>query len=125
VPAKFEEKYSSIQAKRGEGSVLKCNATGDRPITIKWTKEGVKIDKLGEHHYEISEIPTPRGVLSELSIRSVQKSDGAIYKCDAENEHGKDDRTIKLLVVGELVCISHCDSGCLALTCLQRSLVHR
>ena len=60
--------------------VLKCNATGDKPIALKWTKDGVKIDKLGEHHYDISEIPTTRGIISELSIRSVQKSDGAIYK---------------------------------------------
>lgn len=100
APVKFEEKYHSIQVKRGEGTVLKCNATGDRPILFKWTKDGVKLDKLGEHHYDISEIPTHRGMLSELSIRSVQKTDGAIYKCDAENEHGKDDRTIKLVVVG-------------------------
>ncbi|KAJ6222590.1 hypothetical protein RDWZM_001135, partial [Blomia tropicalis] len=101
APVKFEEKYHSIQVKRGEGTVLKCNATGDRPILFKWTKDGVKLDKLGEHHYDISEIPTHRGMLSELSIRSVQKTDGAIYKCDAENEHGKDDRTIKLVVVEE------------------------
>lgn len=90
-----------MQAKRGESIKLKCNATGDRPIAIKWTKDGVKLDKFGEHHYDIDEMPTGRGILSQLSIKTVQKNDGAIYKCDAENEHGKDDRTIKLLVVGK------------------------
>lgn len=101
VPVKFSEKYSSLQAKRGEQIKLKCNVTGDRPIAFKWTKDGVKIEMFGEHHYDIIEIPTERGVLSELTIRNVQTTDGAIYKCDAENEHGKDDRTIKLLVVGK------------------------
>ncbi|XP_075676407.1 cell adhesion molecule Dscam1-like isoform X2 [Dermatophagoides pteronyssinus] len=102
VPARFDEKYSSIQAKKGDIIVLKCNATGDRPITIRWTKDGMKLDRLSHHHhYEMNDFPTSYGVISELSIRSVQKTDGAIYKCDAENEHGRDDRTIKLLVVEE------------------------
>lgn len=101
VPAKFEEKYSSKQAKKGEPVMLKCNATGDKPITIKWTKDGVKLDRLNQHHYEINDFPTARGLVSELAIKPVQKTDGAIYKCDAENEHGRDDRTIKLLVVGQ------------------------
>lgn len=101
VPVKFNEKYSSLQAKRGEQIKLKCNATGDRPITFKWTKDGVKIDKFGEHHYEIIEIPTERGAVSELTIRNVQTTDGTIYKCDADNEHDKDQMTIKLLVVGK------------------------
>lgn len=101
VPVKFYEKYQSIQAKRGEPIKLKCNATGDQPIAIQWTKAGVKIEKNDGHNYEIDDIPTSRGILSELTIKSIQKSDGAIYKCDAENEHGKDDRTIKLTVVGK------------------------
>ncbi|OTF83949.1 cell adhesion molecule-like protein, partial [Euroglyphus maynei] len=101
VPARFDEKYSSIQAKKGDIIVLKCNATGDRPITIRWTKDGMKLDRISHHHYEMTEFPTSQGVISELSIRSVQKSDNSIYKCDAENEHGRDDRTIKLLVVEE------------------------
>ncbi|XP_075586172.1 cell adhesion molecule Dscam1-like isoform X1 [Dermatophagoides farinae] len=100
VPARFDEKYSSLQAKKGDIIVMKCNATGDRPITIRWTKDGIKLDRLS-HHYEMTDFSTSQGVISELSIRPVQKSDGAIYKCDAENEHGRDDRTIKLSVVEE------------------------
>ncbi len=37
---------------------------------------------------------------SELLLRTTQRTDGTIYKCDAENEHGRDERTIKLVVVG-------------------------
>lgn len=102
VPVKFEEKYTSLQVKRGELLTIRCNATGDTPISIKWsTKDGAKIDNLNDHRVEISEIPTSNGVLSELSIRSVSKTDGIIYKCDAENLHGRDERTIKVSVVEE------------------------
>lgn len=102
VPAKFEEKYTSLQVKRGESLTLRCNATGDTPISIKWTtKDGAKIDNLNDHRVEISEIPLNNGLLSELSIRSVAKTDGIIYKCDAENLHGRDDRTMKVSVVEE------------------------
>lgn len=83
--------------------MLRCNATGDRPLTVRWsTKDGQRaIDHTTEHRYEIEEIPTARGLLSELSIRSVTKADASIFKCDAENAHGRDDRTVKLAVVEE------------------------
>lgn len=109
--------------------MLKCNATGDRPITVKWTnKDGVKIDNLSEHRYEISEIPTHNGVVSELSIRSVQKSDASIFKCDAENLHGKDDRTIKLAVVGMFFYLAYLCfffNSFFIFLILQKSLEHR
>jgi hypothetical protein len=50
--------------------------------------------------YEIFETTTENGVNSELLLRTTQRTDGTIYKCDAENEHGRDERTIKLVVVG-------------------------
>lgn len=81
---------------------MRCNATGDRPLSVRWSnKDGAKIDHTTEHRYEIEEIPTPKGLLSELSIRSVTKADASIFKCDAENAHGRDDRTVKLAVVEE------------------------
>ena len=40
------------------------------------------------------------GLVSELLLRTTQRTDGAIYKCEAENTHGKDERTIKLVVLG-------------------------
>ncbi len=109
--------------KRGESARLKCNASGDQPLTVKWTKDNIKLDKLGGHKwvsisyiqtifnkisdfkifflsYEIFETTTDTGIISELLLRTTQRTDGTIYKCDAENEHGRDERTIKLVVVG-------------------------
>ena len=50
--------------------------------------------------YEIFETTTENGIISELLLRTTQRTDGAIYKCEAKNDHGVDERTIKLVVVG-------------------------
>lgn len=44
---------------------------------------------------------TDTGLRSELFISSTERSDGAVYTCRADNEFGRDERTSKLLVVGE------------------------
>lgn len=81
--------------KKGTKARLFCNATGDQPLTIQWTKSNVKLEKLGSS-YEIIDVSSDDGVKSELFIQSAQISDAAVYKCFAENEHGKDEKTVKL-----------------------------
>ena len=49
--------------------------------------------------YEIIQTKTDHGIKSELFMQAVGFSDASMYKCFAENEHGKDDRIIKLEVV--------------------------
>lgn len=102
VPVKFHEKFASLKVKRSESVRLECNATGDQPLTVQWTKNNVKLDKLGSN-YEIIDTNTDDGIRSELFIQTSQTmTDDAhtsIYKCFVENEHGKDERTIRLEVV--------------------------
>ncbi|XP_075680880.1 cell adhesion molecule Dscam1-like isoform X4 [Dermatophagoides pteronyssinus] len=98
VPVKFHEKFASLKVKRGESARLECNATGDQPLTVQWTKNNVKLDKLGSN-YEIIDTNTDDGIRSELFIQTSQTNDAAVYKCFVENEHGKDERTIRLEVV--------------------------
>ena len=50
--------------------------------------------------YEIVEKTTENGISSELLLRTTQRTDGAVYKCEAKNDHGVDERTTKLVVVG-------------------------
>ncbi len=47
VPAKFDEKYSVVEVKKGESSRLRCNVSGDQPIKLEWTKDGHQMDKIG------------------------------------------------------------------------------
>ncbi|XP_070395113.1 cell adhesion molecule Dscam1-like isoform X4 [Dermacentor albipictus] len=99
VPAKFTEKHSVVTARRGENARLVCDAQGDQPLTVAWSKGVQKIDRGGNSRLEIFETMTDSGLRSELFISSTERSDGAVYTCRAENEFGHDERTSKLLVV--------------------------
>ncbi|KAL1425981.1 hypothetical protein MTO96_018689 [Rhipicephalus appendiculatus] len=47
VPAKFTEKHSVVTARRGENARLVCDAQGDQPLTVAWSKGVQKIDRGG------------------------------------------------------------------------------
>lgn len=98
VPARFEEKAAVVTARRTEVTRMKCQATGDQPLSISWAKGSVKLDKRTSARYEVFETLTTDGLLSELVIRDTDRSDGALYTCNAENKYGKDDRKVKLIV---------------------------
>ncbi|RWS20660.1 hemicentin-1-like protein, partial [Leptotrombidium deliense] len=99
VPAKFEEKHKTMHAKRGENAKLPCDAIGDKPLTVSWTKDDKSLARRGNENFEIIDHVTDRGMVSELVIESVQRSDNAEYKCTAENEFGSDNRKIILVVI--------------------------
>ncbi|KAH8022254.1 hypothetical protein HPB51_023132 [Rhipicephalus microplus] len=98
VPARFEEKSTVVTARRTEVTRMKCQATGDQPLSIAWSKGSVKLDKRTSARYEVFETLTPDGLISELVIRDTDRSDGALYTCHAQNKYGKDDRKVKLIV---------------------------
>ncbi|GFQ72186.1 down syndrome cell adhesion molecule, partial [Trichonephila clavata] len=96
VPPQFQEAYHLQKARSGHSAVLRCDVTGDSPIKVKWTKE--YMDNT-DSRYKIQETPLPNGLLSELYISRVLRKDAGIYACSATNSYGKQDRTIKLLVL--------------------------
>lgn len=98
VPARFEEKSAVVTARRTEVTRMKCQATGDQPLSIAWSKGTVKLDKRTSARYEVFETLTPDGLVSELVIRDTDRSDGALYTCHTQNKYGKDDRKVKLIV---------------------------
>ncbi|CAN7983563.1 unnamed protein product, partial [Ixodes pacificus] len=96
VPARFEEKAAVVTARRTEVTRMKCQATGDQPLSISWAKGSTFLTHA--RRYEVFETLTTDGLLSELVIRDTDRSDGALYTCNAENKYGKDDRKVKLIV---------------------------
>ncbi|XP_076361771.1 cell adhesion molecule Dscam1-like isoform X2 [Tachypleus tridentatus] len=99
VPARFEEKFGVVTAQKGESARLQCNAQGDQPLSVTWSNSSNTLSKTsGSGRYEIFETLTPKGINSELIIRETLPQDGAIYSCLAENEHGRDERKVKLLI---------------------------
>ncbi|XP_022649464.1 Down syndrome cell adhesion molecule-like protein Dscam2 isoform X4 [Varroa destructor] len=99
VPPKFGEKHSVVSARRGENVKLTCEVQGDTPLHIKWSKGNRLIDKKPNNRYEIYETYSEQSMRSELFITTTERTDGAIYTCLAQNEHGNDDRTVKLLIL--------------------------
>ncbi|KFM56583.1 Down syndrome cell adhesion molecule-like protein 1, partial [Stegodyphus mimosarum] len=99
VPARFEEKFTVVNAKKGDSARMKCEALGDQPLSVTWHRDETTISKSGDDRYEIFETLVPKGVVSELIIRTTDRDDGALYSCIAENEFGNDERKIRLLVM--------------------------
>ncbi|KAG8187812.1 hypothetical protein JTE90_001187 [Oedothorax gibbosus] len=99
VPARFEEKFQVQNVRRGETSTLKCEAVGDKPLSITWTKDKAEIDFKKHTRLEKFDRDVEKGLSSELIIRTSDRKDGALYGCLAKNEYGSDERNVKLLVV--------------------------
>ncbi|XP_035221090.1 Down syndrome cell adhesion molecule-like protein 1 homolog isoform X6 [Stegodyphus dumicola] len=99
VPARFEEKFTLQSVRRGETATLKCEAIGDKPLSITWTKDKAEIDFKKHTRLEKFDRDVEKGLSSELIIRTSDRKDGAIYGCLAKNEYGSDERNVKLLVV--------------------------
>ncbi|GFT48536.1 down syndrome cell adhesion molecule-like protein Dscam2, partial [Trichonephila clavipes] len=99
VPARFEEKFAVVNAKKGDSARMKCEALGDQPLSVTWQRDETTISKSGDERYEIFETLVQKGVVSELIIRTTDRDDGALYSCAAENEFGNDQRKIRLLVM--------------------------
>ncbi|GIX91138.1 titin, partial [Caerostris extrusa] len=95
VPPQFHETYHLQKARSGHSAVLRCDVTGDSPIKVKWTKEFMD----NTDNTKIQETPLPNGLLSELYISRVLRKDAGIYVCSATNNYGKQEKTIKLLVL--------------------------
>ncbi|GFR20780.1 down syndrome cell adhesion molecule-like protein 1-like protein, partial [Trichonephila clavata] len=84
--------------RRGEKVVVKCQAFGDRPITITWKKDGQLLDKQAEKKYTIDETMTDEGITSEVHIQSADRRDSSLFTCLAENSFGKDEMNIQIIV---------------------------
>lgn len=99
VPARFEEKFAVQSVRRGDSATLKCDAVGDKPMTITWSKDKKVIDFTKMTRVERFDRDQERGLNSELVIRTADRNDGALYTCVSKNEYGNDERNIKLQVV--------------------------
>ncbi|XP_015912285.1 cell adhesion molecule Dscam1 [Parasteatoda tepidariorum] len=98
VPAHFKEEFLAETVRRGEKVVVKCQAFGDRPISVTWKKDGQLLDKQAEKKYTIDETMTDEGVTSEVHIVSADRRDSSLFTCVAENSFGKDEMNIQIIV---------------------------
>ncbi|XP_035706898.1 Down syndrome cell adhesion molecule-like protein Dscam2 [Folsomia candida] len=102
APAKFnaEEQAANsvISVRFGEKAILGCRIGGDLPIQIEWGNKHGKIGPHSNHRYTFRQQELEDGILSELLIASVDRSDSGAYSCRASNPFGSDHTIVTLNV---------------------------
>ncbi|XP_069678028.1 cell adhesion molecule Dscam1 isoform X19 [Periplaneta americana] len=98
APPHFEIKLRNQTSRRGEPTVLQCEARGEKPIGILWNMNDKRLDPKSDNRYTIREEILPNGVLSDLSIKRTERGDSALFTCVATNAFGSDDTSINMIV---------------------------
>lgn len=101
VPAHFSSKFRAETVRRGQEARVRCEASGDRPISVSWMKDKRTLSMKEEPRYELTESGTRDGLFSEILIRNADRRDSALFSCVAFNSFGNDDTNIQLIMQGE------------------------
>ena len=83
----------------GSQLLLHCEASGDPPLSIRWTKSDRVLDDVRFRQLSISS-PKNNQIL-ELNVSRVEVGDGGVYICLATNAFGSDATHIRLIVKGK------------------------
>ncbi|XP_013133341.1 PREDICTED: Down syndrome cell adhesion molecule-like protein Dscam2 [Papilio polytes] len=96
-PARFELTSHNVSARRDAAATLTCEARGDAPLRLTWTRGPRPLD-LTTYRLSISEAKTDSGLRSQLYISRAERQDSGVYKCQAVNAFGHSDHYIYLSV---------------------------
>ncbi|CAG9581989.1 unnamed protein product, partial [Danaus chrysippus] len=96
-PARFEMTSHNVSARREAGATLACEARGDAPLRVTWSRDNAPLD-LSTYRLSISEAKTDSGLRSQLYISRTDRQDSGVYKCQAVNAYGHSDHYIYLSV---------------------------
>ncbi|XP_015786547.1 Down syndrome cell adhesion molecule-like protein 1 homolog [Tetranychus urticae] len=101
MPPHFETKFISTASKKDDKTILKCEASGDLPMTIVWQKDKQPINFNLEKRFTLIEktVESREGVLSLMEIHPTTRQDSALFTCQATNSLGTDDTNIQLIVM--------------------------
>ncbi|KAK3920463.1 Down syndrome cell adhesion molecule-like protein Dscam2 [Frankliniella fusca] len=87
-----------ISVKRGETAVLRCDVSGDRPISVVWTRAGMELTPATNYRVSVREEPRRDGLVAELLLASSESADSGAYHCQAKNQFGVDKQLVQLQV---------------------------
>ncbi|KAK7082481.1 hypothetical protein SK128_000210 [Halocaridina rubra] len=85
-PPWFGVRSQRQQVVVGATATLTCEAHGDIPLTLVWTRDSSPLPALPR--YEVSEREMEKGRLSELVLHTTHVGDSGTYVCTATNAHG-------------------------------------
>ncbi|KAK7578218.1 hypothetical protein V9T40_010423 [Parthenolecanium corni] len=96
----FAAPSRTVSVKRGDTATLQCNVNGDKPITVKWIRNGKAefASTMSNYRISIRQDPTTDGVLAEMQILGAESSDAGAYFCQASNLYGKEQQLVNLHV---------------------------
>ncbi|XP_072946395.1 cell adhesion molecule Dscam2-like [Epargyreus clarus] len=97
-PVTFDIAARNLTAKLGQHITIECQAKGDDPIRVMWTRNGKPINPLTQR-VKISEVKTDDGVTNILELLQTETSDGALYQCRAGNPFGADVFNVHLTIL--------------------------
>ncbi|KAK3933279.1 Down syndrome cell adhesion molecule-like protein Dscam2 [Frankliniella fusca] len=98
VPAHFPVRQQNATAVSGGSVTLRCEALGDLPLHVSWSRPGLSSAALTGR---TSERRTPSGVpgvASELRLTALTREQQGAYHCHASNDFGQDEALVYLAV---------------------------
>uniref|UniRef100_T1IIC3 Down syndrome cell adhesion molecule n=1 Tax=Strigamia maritima TaxID=126957 RepID=T1IIC3_STRMM len=98
VPAYFDARNVNQTVRKSNDATLKCEAGGDPPIKIMWTRNRERINFKLEPALSMREFATSTGLASELVVHKTERSDASTFSCVATNAYGHDEKLIDLTV---------------------------
>ncbi|XP_054710228.1 cell adhesion molecule Dscam2-like [Uloborus diversus] len=112
VPPSVTVSESEKTVKKGEPTTLRCDVTGDNPLTISWGKANRNLPLVNEDRIKIQEDTTVENSSSSVIIRNTAAEDTGLYICMARNSYGQSQATIRLRIVGEInISVIHITGG--------------
>ncbi|KAL1428773.1 hypothetical protein MTO96_002494 [Rhipicephalus appendiculatus] len=88
VAAHFKSKFKAESVQRGHIARLRCEAFGDKPVIITWSRDKQSFDPKEDPRYELNETVHGGGIVSEITIRGADRRDSALFTCLARNAYG-------------------------------------
>ncbi|XP_052126487.1 cell adhesion molecule Dscam2-like isoform X3 [Frankliniella occidentalis] len=98
VPAHFPLRQQNATAVSGGSVTLRCEALGDLPLHVSWSRPGLSSSGLTGR---TSERRTPSGVpgvASELRLTALTREQQGAYHCHASNDFGQDEAVVHFAV---------------------------
>lgn len=99
IPPKILERVEETTVRRSHSVRLKCEATGDRPLTVRWFKDQRAYEGSLREGFDVINRNLPGGVVSELLIQNSSTSDTGAYICKVSNKFGNVTSVMKLYVL--------------------------
>lgn len=88
VAAHFESKFRAETVRKGHEARLRCEAFGDKPVSISWMKDKLPFSIKDDPRYVQTENVLSEGLSSEILIRNSDRRDSALFTCLASNSYG-------------------------------------